>query len=88
MVTADADYLPLEVDVEFTEVDSSCYSVTILDDDVVETPEFFSVELTNVVGFQEVLQGEFTISIIPDLDSEWHNYVCVAYLDSIVGLTS
>ena len=63
------DYVPLEVDVDFTQMNPQCYDVAILDDDIVETPESFTVELTNVVGFSLILQSRVTVTIIPNQDN-------------------
>lgn len=75
--TAGADYLPLNIDMTFTETssDSKCFSLTILDDDIVEVSECFTVELINIVGLPLVLQRRITITIIPDDDGELYIYL-------------
>ena len=65
-ISANQDYIPLEVVVVLTEMGSKCYNVVIVDDDIVETSESFSVELVDIVGSFRVLQSSITITISPN----------------------
>ena len=73
--TAGADYTPLEVDITIPETMSACYNITIIDDDIVEVSESFSVELINVVGI-DTLVRDIGITILPNnenIDSKLTN---------------
>ena len=65
-IAANQDYIPLEVVVVLTGMGSKCYNVVIVDDDIVETSESFSVELVDIVGSFRVLQSSTTITISPN----------------------
>ena len=66
---AGEDYVPVDVDITFTEADSmteKCYDIAIIDDGIVEVSESFIVELigSNVFGNKEAI-----ITINPNLDN-------------------
>ena len=69
---ANKDYLPVDLSIALSNTERTmCYDVVILDDDIVEVSESFSVELVDVIGRFRVLQTTADITIIPNIeDSE------------------